>query len=53
MEIHWKNLELWIAIKFGQQAPCYILLQEKNQFLAKEDQKFKFQSKREIGLIPR
>jgi hypothetical protein len=30
IEIHWKILELWISIKFGQQAPCYTLLQEKN-----------------------
>jgi hypothetical protein len=41
-------LELWILVKFGQQAPGYTSLQEKNEFPAKGDQKFKFQSKREI-----
>jgi hypothetical protein len=35
MEIHWKNLELWIAIKFGQQAPYYTLLQEKKSISSK------------------
>jgi hypothetical protein len=38
-------------MKFGQQAPCYTLLQEKNTFSAKEDQKVEFHSKWEIGLI--
>jgi hypothetical protein len=38
-------------MKFGQQAPYYTLLQEKNHFPAKEDQKVEFYSKREIGLI--
>jgi hypothetical protein len=31
-------LELWILMKFGQQAPCYTLLPVKNQYLSKEDQ---------------
>jgi hypothetical protein len=38
-------------MKFGQKAPCYTLLPGKNQFPSKEDQKFEFHSKREIGLI--
>jgi hypothetical protein len=37
--------------KIGQQAHCYTLLPEKNQFSSKEDEKFEFHSKREIGLI--
>jgi hypothetical protein len=49
----WKFLELWISLKFRQQAPCYTLLQEKNPFLTKEDQKVEFHSKWEIGLISR
>jgi hypothetical protein len=40
-------------MKFGLQAPCYTLLQGKNQFLAKEDEKFEFQPKREDGSILR
>jgi hypothetical protein len=45
-------LELWISMKFGQQAPCYTLLPgKKNQFPSKGDQKFEFHSKREIGSI--
>jgi hypothetical protein len=48
-----ENLGLWILVKFGQQAPCYTLLQEKINFQQKGDQKFEFQSKREIGLISR
>jgi hypothetical protein len=32
LEIHWEFLELWISMKFGQQAPCYTLLQEKINF---------------------
>jgi hypothetical protein len=27
--IHWKILELWILVKFGQQAPGYTSLQGK------------------------
>jgi hypothetical protein len=59
IEIYWKFLELWISKKFGQQAPCYTLLQEKslvskllvtpyckkNPFTAKDDQKVEFHSK--------
>jgi hypothetical protein len=29
LEIHWEFLELWISMKFDQQAPCYTLLQGK------------------------
>jgi hypothetical protein len=29
IDIYWKFLELWISMKFGQQAPCYTLLQGK------------------------
>jgi hypothetical protein len=51
-KIQWKILELWISMKFGQQAPCYTLLPgKKNQFPSKGDQKFEFHSKREIGSI--
>jgi hypothetical protein len=50
-KIHWKILELWISTKFGQQAPGYTLLQEKNHFPSKEDQKVEFHSKKEIQLI--
>jgi hypothetical protein len=32
VEIHWKILELWILIKFGQQAPGYTFLQGKVNF---------------------
>jgi hypothetical protein len=32
IEIYWKFLELWISKKFGQQAPCYTLLQEKSLY---------------------
>jgi hypothetical protein len=32
VEIHWKILELWILIKFGQQAPDYTFLQGKVNF---------------------
>jgi hypothetical protein len=53
IEIYWEFLELWISMNQGQQAPCYTLLLEKNQFPAKEDQKVEFHSKREIGLISR
>jgi hypothetical protein len=31
-ENHWKNLGLWILMKFGQQAPGYTLLQGKINF---------------------
>jgi hypothetical protein len=30
IEIYWKFLELWISMRFGQQAPCYTLLPGKN-----------------------
>jgi hypothetical protein len=30
LEIRWEFLEFWISMKFGQQAPRYILLQGKN-----------------------
>jgi hypothetical protein len=53
IEIYWKFLELWISMKFGQQAPYYTLLQGKNPFPAKEDQKVELHSKREIRLISR
>jgi hypothetical protein len=42
VEIHWEILELWNLVKFGQQAPYYTLLQGKNKFPAKGDQKFEF-----------
>jgi hypothetical protein len=35
LEIHGKFLELWILMKFGQQAPCYTLLQGKINFQQK------------------
>jgi hypothetical protein len=35
LEIHWKFLEVWISMKFGQQAPCYTLLQGKINFQQK------------------
>jgi hypothetical protein len=38
-------------MKSGQQAPGCTLLQGKNEFPTKGDQKFEFQSKREIELI--
>jgi hypothetical protein len=34
-KIHWKILELWISIKFSQQAPCYTLLPGKINFYQK------------------
>jgi hypothetical protein len=40
-------------MKFGQQAPGYTLLQEKNQFPSKEDQKVEFHSKSEIQIDSR
>jgi hypothetical protein len=44
-------LELWISVKFGQQAPGYTSSQGKNEFPTKGDHKFEFQSRREIELI--
>jgi hypothetical protein len=38
-------------MKSGQEAPDYTLLQGKNQFPSKEDQKFEFHSKKEMRLI--
>jgi hypothetical protein len=32
VEIHWKILELWISMKFGQQDTCYTLLPGKINF---------------------
>jgi hypothetical protein len=52
-KIHWKILELWILVKFGQQAPGYTSLQGKMNSQQKGDQKFEFQLKMEIGLISR
>jgi hypothetical protein len=41
-------MELWILMKFGQQAPCYTLLLGKINFHQKGDEKFEFHSKWEI-----
>jgi hypothetical protein len=38
-ENHWKILELWISMKFGQQAPCYTLLSKKMNFHQKSIRK--------------
>jgi hypothetical protein len=50
-KIQWKILELWISMKFSQQALCYTLLPGKKSIPSKGDQKFEFHSKREIGSI--
>jgi hypothetical protein len=39
IEIYWKYLELWILMKFGQQAAGYTLLQGKIYFQQKRIRK--------------
>jgi hypothetical protein len=48
IEIYWKFLELWILIKFGQQAPCYTLLREKIIFQQKRIRKLNSTQKEKL-----
>jgi hypothetical protein len=46
---HWKNLGLWILMKFGQQAPGYTLLQGKINFHKKRIKNLNFTQKGKFG----
>jgi hypothetical protein len=51
IEIYWKFLELWISMKFGQQAPYYTVLQRKVTFQQKRIRKLNSIQKGKLDLF--